>query len=114
MNDCIFCKIAKGEIPADVIYENETVIAFKDIKPQAPVHVLVMPKKHIKDILSFSDEDTCILADIVSMIKKIAEKTGVEDKGFRVINNCGHDAGQTVEHVHFHVLGGEFFGEKLV
>lgn len=114
MSDCIFCMIINGKICADVLYEDDAVIAFKDIKPSAPVHVLVMPKKHIKDILAFSDEDSIMLSNVVSVIKKVAKMTGVNEKGFRVINNCGHNAGQTIEHVHFHVLGGKFFGEKLL
>lgn len=114
MNGCIFCKIIKREIPAGIVYEDASVIAIRDINPQAPVHVLLMPKKHIDDILGFGDEDSGLLSAIISAIGIIAEKTGIRQNGFRVISNCGKAAGQSVRHVHFHILGGSLFGERII
>ena len=109
MEDCLFCKIIKGEIPSNKVYEDEYVYAFKDIQPVAPVH-----KKHISSLNEISDEDENLLGKIFLAIKKIAKELGVDEKGYRVINNCGKDAGQTVMHLHFHLLAGVEMGEKLV
>ena len=102
--DCIFCEIVKGNIPSEKIYEDEYVLAFKDLKPQAPVHFLVIPKKHIKNALEIKEEDKDILYNVFLSIQKIAKELDLKD-GFRVVNNCGEDGGQTVLHLHFHVLG---------
>ncbi len=107
MEDCIFCKIINKQIPSQIIYEDDELIAFKDIEPMAPVHVLVLPKKHIKSAMDLTDEDSVLIGKIYSVIKKLAVDLGVSESGFRVVNNCGEDAGQTVKHIHFHVLGGE-------
>ncbi len=114
MEDCLFCKIVKGEIPSNKVYEDEYVYAFKDIEPVAPVHILIVPKKHISSLNKISDEDEALLGKIFLTIKKIAKELGVEDKGYRVINNCGKDAGQTVMHLHFHLIAGRKMGEKLL
>ena len=114
MEDCIFCKIVNGEIPSEKVYEDENVLAFKDINPEAPVHVLVIPKKHIENILDIKPEDGEIINDIFATINKIAIKLGIDKEGFRVISNCGKDAGQEVMHLHFHVLGGKKLGTKIV
>ena len=114
MEDCLFCKIIKGEIPSSKVYEDEYVYAFKDIEPVAPVHILIVPKKHISSLNEISEEDEVLLGKIFLAIKKIAKKLGVEEKGYRVINNCGKDAGQTVMHLHFHLIAGTKMGEKLV
>lgn len=106
MEDCIFCKIAKGEIPAKKVYEDETVLAFHDIDGKAPVHVLVIPKKHIPNIISFGQEDGDLQRHIFEVIQKVAQDMGVSQSGFRVVANTGVDGGQTVEHLHFHILGG--------
>ncbi|NLT96364.1 MAG: histidine triad nucleotide-binding protein [Clostridia bacterium] len=105
MSDCIFCKIANKEIPSQVVYEDDLIMAFNDIQPQAPVHVLVVPKKHIKDIASLSDTDYDLMGRIFKIINKIAKEKGIED-GFRIVNNCGEKGGQSVGHLHFHILGG--------
>jgi histidine triad (HIT) family protein len=105
MSDCIFCKIANKEIPSQIIYEDDSVLAFNDIEPQAPVHVLVVPKKHIKDITSLSEADFNIIDKIFKAINKIAQEKGIDD-GFRIVNNCGEKGGQSVHHLHFHLLGG--------
>lgn len=102
--DCVFCEIVKGNIPCEKIYEDEYVLAFKDLKPQAPVHFLVIPKKHIENALEIKEEDRDILYHVFLGIQKIAKDLDLKD-GFRVVNNCGEDGGQTVLHLHFHVLG---------
>lgn len=113
MSDCIFCKIISGEIPSDKIYEDEKVIAFRDIHPQAPVHFLVVPKKHIKSAAEITNDNVCEVASCYEAIAKLAIQEKLDD-GFRVINNCGENAGQTVPHIHFHVLAGKVLGETLV
>lgn len=107
MEECIFCKIINKQIPSEIIYEDEEIIAFKDIEPMAPVHILVVPKKHITSIMDLSKEDEILVGKIYSIIKKLAIELNVDKEGFRVITNCGENAGQTVKHIHFHLLGGE-------
>ena len=106
MENCIFCKIIKGDIPSTKVYEDETVLAFRDIAPQAPTHILVIPKVHIEDCNGISAENSAIVARIFEVIPKIAAEEGLEG-GYRVVSNCGADAGQTVQHLHFHILGGK-------
>ncbi|AKL98168.1 histidine triad nucleotide-binding protein [Endomicrobium proavitum] len=108
--NCIFCKIAKGEIPSDKVYEDELVFAFKDISPQAPVHVVIIPKKHIKSLSDSAQTDKETLGHIQYVAGKIAETFPQLQNGYRVINNCGSDGGQTVFHIHYHLLGGRIFG----
>ena len=112
MEDCIFCKIINGEIPSEKVYEDEEILAFKDINPAAPVHILVIPKKHIKSLLEVNEEDSKIIAKIYEVINKIVKDMKMEEDGFRVIVNCGKDAGQEVMHLHFHLLGGKKLGDK--
>jgi histidine triad (HIT) family protein len=109
MDDCIFCKIVRREIPTEAVYEDNEVFSFYDINPQAPKHILVIPKRHISDIMELSDEDKGLLGEIGMAIKRIAEKEQLS-KGFRVIVNCGEDAGCEVLHLHFHILGGRRLG----
>lgn len=106
MEDCIFCKIIKGEIPSDKVYEDDMVISFKDISPCAPAHVLIVPKKHINNLNEITEEDSNIVAHIYIVAKEIAKKLGIDKTGYRVVTNCGEDGGQTVQHIHFHLLGG--------
>ncbi|OPJ63851.1 histidine triad nucleotide-binding protein [Clostridium oryzae] len=106
MEECIFCKIVKGEIPSEKVYENDSVYAFKDISPEAPVHVLIIPKKHIKSINEITREDSEILLEVFLAASKIAEMNGIKEDGYRLVSNCGDRAGQTVKHLHFHFLGG--------
>lgn len=113
MDDCIFCKIAAGEIPSERVYEDEAVFAFRDIHPQAPVHILVIPKAHIASAAEISADNSSAAARCFEAIARIAKEQGLE-KGFRVISNCGPDAGQTVHHLHFHILAGKPLGERLV
>ena len=114
MEDCIFCKIIRKEIPSEIVYEDEKVIAFKDVNPAAPIHILVVPKKHIETLLDVKDEDSELISYIYQIINKIAKDEGFAENGFRVIVNCGKDSGQEVMHIHFHVLGGKKLGEKIV
>lgn len=114
MEDCVFCKIIKGEIPSEKVYEDEDAIAFKDIQPAAPIHILVIPKKHIANLLDVKEEDSYLIAHIYQIINKIAKDIGIEKEGFRVIANCGKDAGQEVMHIHFHILAGRKLGAKIV
>jgi len=106
--DCIFCKIAAKELPAKVIYEDEHMIVFPDISPAAPIHVLVIPKKHIANLLEIEPEDVPIVAHIMATIPKVAAQQGLADDGFRLVVNTKDNGGQTVNHLHWHVLGGRF------
>lgn len=113
MNDCIFCKIANKEIPSSIVYEDEEILAFRDINPVTPVHILVIPKKHISSLAELEKEDEVIVGKIYGVIRKIAEQEGIAEKGYRVIVNCGEDGGQEVKHLHFHLLGGKKLGTKI-
>ena len=106
MSDCLFCKIIAGEIPSTKVYEDDTVFAFRDINPQAPTHVLVVPQVHIADCNGVTAENSAVVGHICEVIAKIAQAEGLTG-GYRVVSNCGADAGQTVQHLHFHVLGGK-------
>ncbi|MGM9525840.1 MAG: histidine triad nucleotide-binding protein [Peptococcaceae bacterium] len=104
--DCIFCKIANKEIPSTIVYEDEDVIAFRDLNPEAPVHILVIPKKHIASLNAATAEDQQLLGKVLLTIQKIAAEQGIAEKGYRVVTNCGEQGGQTVMHLHFHLMGG--------
>mgnify|MGYP000193389081 CR=1 FL=1 len=114
MSGCIFCRIIGGDIPSDTIYENETVKVFKDINPVAPIHLIIVPKKHIDDINKLDETNAHVIADCMLAVKKTAEITGISDSGYRVISNCGEDAGQSVQHLHFHLIGGIAMGERIL
>lgn len=111
MEECIFCKIINKEIPSSIVYEDDKVLAFKDINPQAPVHIIAIPKTHVTSVM---EAEKTIIPDIFDAIQKIAKEQGIDKSGFRVITNCGKDAGQTVNHLHFHILAGTNLGEKIV
>lgn len=107
MEDCLFCKIAAGQIPSQKVYEDDLVYAFKDIAPVAPVHVLIIPKEHVMSSLNdITEDNSAIIAHIFIVAAKIAAELGL-DAGYRVVTNCGEDAGQTVKHLHFHLIGGK-------
>ena len=112
--DCLFCKIIKGEIPSTKVYEDEFVYGFKDINPAAPIHILVIPKKHIESLAELSDDDEKYVWAIHKAMNKIAEEQGFIENGYRVIVNCGKDSGQEVMHLHYHLLAGAKFGDKIV
>lgn len=113
MNDCIFCKIIKKEIPASIVYEDNEIIAFRDINPVAPIHILVIPKKHIESLINLKEDDELLIGKIYTVINKIAEQEKIDQKGFRVVVNCGEDGGQEVRHLHYHLLGGKKLGIKI-
>ncbi len=108
--DCLFCKVIKGEIPSEKVYEDEFVYAFNDISPEAIHHILFIPKVHISSANDIDQENVDYVSKIFLAIKKVAEKLEFADSGYRIVNNCGQDGGQTVEHLHFHVLGGQSLG----
>ena len=114
MEDCIFCKIIKGEIPSEKVYEDEEILAFKDINPAAPIHILVIQKKHIDSLLKLEEQDYVLVGKIQKVINKLAKELNIEEEGFRVIVNCGKDAGQEVMHLHYHLLAGRKLGTKIV
>ena len=103
--DCVFCKIAKGEIPSKKAYEDDQILAFDDLDPQAPVHILLIPKAHIASANELTEENSAVVSHIFLTAAKLAKELGLE-KGYRIVNNCGEDGGQTVQHLHFHLLGG--------
>ncbi|MDO5000562.1 MAG: histidine triad nucleotide-binding protein [Bacteroidales bacterium] len=113
MDNCLFCKIIAGEIPSTKVYEDDAVFAFRDINPQAPVHILVVPKQHICCADAVDASNSACVARCFEAIAKIAKAEGLEN-GYRVINNCGADGGQTVMHLHFHILGGVKFSDKMI
>ena len=113
MDNCLFCKIISGDIPSTKVYEDEYVYAFRDIAPQAPVHVLVVPKEHICCANAVNETNSHYVAKCFEAVAKIAKSEGLDD-GYRVINNCGENGGQTVMHLHFHILGGVKLSEKMI
>lgn len=106
MSECIFCKIIDRKIPARIVYEDERALAFEDVNPQAPVHTLIIPKKHIPTIMDIGDEDGGLIGHLVAVANRIAKDRGIAERGYRIVNNCNHESGQTVYHIHFHLLGG--------
>lgn len=106
MEECIFCKIINGEIPCTKVYEDERVLCFKDINPEAPVHVIIIPKRHIKSLNDLNEENIDDISHLILVSKNIASELGIDKTGYRLVTNCGEDAGQSVEHIHFHLLGG--------
>ena len=114
MEDCIFCKIINGEIPSQKVYEDDEILAFNDIKPVAPIHVLIIPKKHISNLMELKEEDMHIIGKIMKAAQKIAKDLGIAENGFRLISNCGPESGQEVMHIHFHLLAGKKLGTKII
>lgn len=113
MESDIFCQIVAGEIPSQKVYETENVLAFRDINPKAPVHVLIIPKKHIESVNDVAEADEVILGEMILAAKEVAKQEGISEKGYRLIANTGRDGGQLVPHLHFHLLGGKNLGPKL-
>ena len=108
--DCLFCKIVAGEIPAEIVYESDTAVAFRDINPHAPTHVLVIPRKHIATINDIETGDEAVVGSLYTAAKEIAASEGIEEAGYRAVMNCNEGAGQSVFHIHLHVLGGRSLG----
>ena len=113
MENCLFCKIIAGDIPSAKVYEDEMVYAFRDINPQAPTHVLVVPKTHVADVADTDSLDDAALAACIRACKKVAALEGLTERGFRVVSNCGEDACQSVKHIHFHLLGGKKLADSM-
>lgn len=113
MSDCIFCRIANKEASSEIVYEDEQVIAFKDINPVAPVHILIIPKKHIPDMTAVTEDDVELIGAIHLAAIKIAKEMGIAESGFRLINNCKADGGQVVFHLHYHLIGGRKLGTGI-
>lgn len=106
MSDCIFCKIAAGELSSDIVYENEQVVVFRDLNPQAPTHVLAIPRRHIASINDLTPDDASLVGELYLAAKTVAKQEGIHESGYRTVMNCGEGAGQSVFHIHLHVLGG--------
>jgi histidine triad (HIT) family protein len=109
LTDCLFCRIIRKELPSDIVYEDDDVLAFRDIKPEAPVHVLIIPKRHIASLANLTDEDTDVMGHAMFVASRLARDLGISE-GYRVVTNCGKDAGQSVFHIHMHLLGGRSLG----
>lgn len=110
MSECIFCKIAAGQIPAKIVFQNEKVVAFEEIAPRAPTHVLIIPRKHIPTVLDITEEDQELVGYMYAVVNQIAAEKSLTEGGFRLVTNCNKDAGQEVFHIHIHMLGGRKFG----
>lgn len=108
MSDCLFCKIINGEIPSSKVYEDDKIYAFNDIDPQAPTHFLVVPKEHIASANEITEANSDVVGHVFASVASLARELGFADKGYRIVNNCGEDGGQTVGHMHFHVLAGRY------
>jgi histidine triad (HIT) family protein len=111
--DCIFCKIVAGEIPSTKVYEDEEIIAFRDINPQAPVHIVIIPRKHIASLSDLSEDDSALVGRLVATANKLAQDEGIAEKGYRVVINCGPEGGQLVPHLHVHLLGGRKLSDQV-
>ena len=114
MENCVFCKIIKGEIPSNKVYEDEEILAFKDINPAAPIHILVIPKKHIASLVDMKEGDEILISKIYTVINKIAQDIGIDKKSYRAIVNCGENGCKKVTHLHFHLLAGKKRRKKIV
>jgi len=106
VSNCLFCKIINKEIPSEILYEDDRVIAFKDVNPQAPVHILVIPKEHIESANDVDEGNSDVIGHIFAVINRLVKELGIDKDGYRIVNNCGEFGGQTVSHIHFHILGG--------
>ena len=111
--DCLFCKIVNKEIPSKIVYEDNEIMAFNDIHPIAPIHILIIPKKHIESAIDINECDERLIGKIFTVINKIASEKGIAQSGFRIVTNCGKDGGQEVKHLHFHLLAGKKLGTKI-
>ncbi len=110
MSDCIFCKISSGEIPSDKVYEDDSIVGFRDIQPQAPTHIVVIPRKHIETLNDVAESDAALMSGLLLACQKIAKQENLSDRGYRVVMNCNKDGGQAVFHIHAHLLGGRYMG----
>lgn len=113
MDDCVFCKIIAGQIPSDIVYRDETVVAFKDIHPVTQVHLLIVPCEHIAYLTGLTEKQSPLISHMILVANKLAQQNGIAEKGFRVVINCGEEGGQVVKHLHLHLLGGRRLSEKM-
>jgi len=113
MEDCVFCKIITGKIPSDIVYRDDTVIAFKDIHPVTQVHLLIIPREHIAYLTDLTEKQSSLVGHMILVANKLARQNGIAEKGFRVVINCGEEGGQVVKHLHLHLLGGGRLSEKM-
>ncbi len=111
--NCIFCQIASGKIPGDILYQDEKVVAFRDINPQSPTHLIIIPKKHIPSLAHLSEAESPLIGHMVKVANQLAKKEGIAEKGYRLSINCGEEGGQLVPHLHMHLLGGRKLSDKL-
>jgi len=111
--DCIFCQIVSGKLPSDIIYQDEEAIAFRDIKPQAPVHLIIIPRRHIPSLVHLSEADSSLVGHMVAIANQLAKREGVAQSGYRLVINCGKEGGQLVPHLHLHLLGGRRLSDAL-
>ncbi len=111
--DCVFCKIVAGEIPADILYQDDEVIAFRDINPLAPIHLLIIPRKHISSLVQLSEAESSLIGNMVNTANQLAKREGVAERGYRLVINCGAQGGQLVPHLHMHLLGGRQLSAAL-
>ena len=111
--NCIFCQIASGKIPGDILYQDEKVVAFRDINPQSPTHLIIIPKKHIPSLAHLSEADSPLIGHMVKVANQLAKKEGIAEKGYRLSINCGEEGGQLVPHLHMHLLGGRKLSDRL-
>lgn len=110
-DNCLFCKIINGELPSTKVYENDRIVAFRDIAPSAKEHILIIPKKHIPTLNDIGEDDWSVVTEIIQSARKIADQLGIAESGYRLVNNCNKEGGQVVYHLHFHLLGGEQLGK---
>jgi len=110
---CIFCRIVAGEVPSDIVYQDEAFLAFRDISPQAPIHVLIIPRTHITSSAELTESQQELVGRLIIIAKNLAEKEGIAERGYRLVINCGHDGGQVVPHLHLHLIGGKRLDDKL-
>jgi histidine triad (HIT) family protein len=111
--DCIFCKIVAGEIPSDIVYQDKEITAFRDIKPQAPVHIVIIPRKHIATLSHLSQSESALVGRMVAVANRLAKEEGIAEKGYRVVINCGKEGGQLVPHLHLHLVGGRQLSDQV-
>ena len=111
--DCIFCRIVEGEIPSDTVYQDEEIIAFRDINPQAPVHIVIIPRRHIASLSHLSESDSALVGRMVAAANRLAEEEGLTERGYRVVINCGKEGGQLVPHLHLHLVGGRQLSDQV-
>ena len=111
--NCLFCKISRREVPGEIVYEDDEILAFKDINPVAPVHLLIIPKTHLQSLNEIAPEHENLMGRILLVIRRLAEENGVAESGYRVVTNTGREGGQLVGHLHFHLLGGKTLGTKI-